>query len=104
LSIGKADTVLPEKRPETADADAFLRAILNGDPIPLPEQPSVAVLAFDNLSSDPEQSFFGDGLSEDIINDLSKIPGMVVMARTSSFAYKGKKADLRQIGRELGVR
>ena len=93
-----------EKRPESNDADAFLRAILNGEPIPLPELPSIAVLAFDNLSSDPEQSFFGDGITEDIITDLSKIPGMVVIARTSSFAYKGKKVDLRQIGRELGVR
>jgi adenylate cyclase len=95
---------LQEKRPETSDADAFLRAILNGEPIPLPKQPSVAVLAFENLSSDPEQSFFGDGISEDIITDLSKIPGMVLMSRTSSFAYKGKKVDVRQIGRELGVR
>ncbi len=93
-----------ESRPKSNDADAFLRAILNGKPIPLPKEPSLAVLAFENLSSDPEQSYFGDGISEDIMTDLSKIPGMVVMARTSSFAYKGKKVDLRQIGRELGVR
>ena len=93
-----------ESKPKSNDANAFLRAILNGEPIPLPEEPSIAVLAFENLSSDPEQSFFGDGISEDIMTDLSKIPGMVVMARTSSFAYKGQNVDLRKIGRELGVR
>jgi len=67
-------------------------------------KPSIAVLAFTNMSSDPEQEYFADGLSEDLITDLSKVPGLVVIARNSSFAYKGKALDVRQIARELGVR
>jgi adenylate cyclase len=65
---------------------------------------SIAVLAFDNMSGDPEQEYFCDGISEDIITDLSKINGLAVIGRHSSFAYKGKVTDLRRIGRELGVR
>ncbi|MFT7593329.1 MAG: adenylate cyclase [Paracoccaceae bacterium] len=67
------------------------------------ETPSVAVLPFDNMSGDAEQEYFSDGISEDIITDLSKIPGMLVIARNSSFAYKGKSMDLRDVGRQLGV-
>lgn len=66
--------------------------------------PSIAVLPFNNMSSDPEQDFFAEGLSEDLITDLSKIPGLLVIARNSSFAYKGKPLDVRQVARELGVR
>jgi adenylate cyclase len=69
-----------------------------------PEQPSIAVLAFDNMSGDAEQEYFSDGISEDIITDLSKIAGLMVIARNSSFSYKGKGRDIRTIGRELGVR
>ena len=65
--------------------------------------PSIAVLPFDNMSADPEQEFFSDGISEDIITDLSKVSGLLVIARNSSFAYKGKSVDLRTVGRELGV-
>ena len=65
---------------------------------------SIAVLAFDNLSNDPQQEHFCDGICEDIITDLAKINGVAVIGRQSSFAYKGKAHDLRQIGRELGVR
>ena len=68
------------------------------------EKPSVAVLAFENLSSDPENDFFGDGISEEIITTLSKVSSLFVIARNSSFAYKGKSIDLRQVGRELSVR
>jgi adenylate cyclase len=64
---------------------------------------SIAVLPFDNMSGDPEQEYFSDGISEDIITDLSKISGLVVIARNSSFAYKGTSIDLRKVGRELGV-
>lgn len=67
------------------------------------EGASIAVLAFANMSGDPEQEYFSDGISEDIITDLSKIKGLAVIARNSSFAYKGKSVDLRQVGRELGV-
>ncbi|MXN66565.1 guanylyl cyclase [Stappia sp. GBMRC 2046] len=65
--------------------------------------PSVAVLPFDNMSGDPEQEYFTDGISEDIITDLSKVGGLLVIARNSSFAYKGKSVDIRDVGRELGV-
>jgi adenylate cyclase len=69
-----------------------------------PEAASVAVLPFTNISGDPEQEYFSDGITEDIITDLSKISGLLVIARNSSFAYKGKNIDIRTIGRELGVR
>jgi len=73
-------------------------------PPALPDKPSIAVLPFDNMSGDPEQGYFADGITEDIITDLSKVSGLFVIARNSSFAYKGKSPDVRQVGRELGVR
>jgi TolB-like protein/Flp pilus assembly protein TadD len=73
-------------------------------PLPLPDKPSIAVLPFVNMSGDPEQEYFSDGISEEIITALSKIPKMFVIARTSSFRYKGKEVDVRTVGRELGVR
>ncbi len=73
-------------------------------PVFLPDRPSIAVLPFDNMSSDPDQSFFADGITEDIITNLSYISSLFVIARNSTFAYKGKARDLRQIGQELGVR
>jgi adenylate cyclase len=69
-----------------------------------PEPPSIAVLPFDNMSGDREQEYFSDGITEDIITDLSKVGGLLVIARNSSFAYKGKSTDIRTVGRELGVR
>ncbi len=65
--------------------------------------PSIAVLPFTNMSGDPEQEYFSDGITEDIITDLSKIGGLMVVARNSSFAYKNKSPDMRTVGRELGV-
>ncbi|MGH6926560.1 MAG: adenylate/guanylate cyclase domain-containing protein [Propylenella sp.] len=79
-------------------------AALSLDEPPLPEKPSIAVLPFDNMSGDPEQGYFADGITEDIITDLSKVSGLFVIARNSSFAYKGKSPDVRQVSRELGVR
>ncbi len=73
-------------------------------PPQLPEKPSIAVLPFDNMSGDPEQGYFADGITEDIITDLSKVSGLFVIARNSSFAYKGKSPDIRKVSRELGVR
>jgi adenylate cyclase len=70
----------------------------------LPDKPSIAVLAFDNMSGDPEQQYFADGIVEDIITELSRFSDLFVIARNSSFRYKGKSVDLRQVGRELGVR
>jgi adenylate cyclase len=73
-------------------------------PLPLPDKPSIAVVPFENMSGDPEQKYFSDGITEEIITALSKTPKLFVIARTSSFKYKGKETDVRTIGRELGVR
>ena len=67
------------------------------------DKPSIAVLPFNNMSGDPEQEYFSDGITEDIITDLSKVSGLSVIARHSSFSYKGKPLKVQQIGRELGV-
>lgn len=68
------------------------------------DKPSIAVLPFTNMSGDQEQEYFSDGITEDIITDLSKVAGLLVIARNSSFAYKGKSTDVRTVGRDLGVR
>jgi adenylate cyclase len=68
-----------------------------------PGKPAIAVLPFNNMSGDPEQEYFSDGITEDIITDLSKVAGLMVIARNSSFTYKGKSVDIRTVGRELGV-
>jgi len=70
----------------------------------LPDKPSIAVLPFQNMSGDPEQEFFADGMTEDLITDLSKVSGLFVIARNSSFVYKGRAAKVQEIGRDLGVR
>jgi TolB-like protein/Flp pilus assembly protein TadD len=72
--------------------------------IPLPDRPSVAILSFTNMSSDPEQDYFADGIAEEIITALSRCSGLFVISRNSSFSFKGRSMDVRQIGRELGVR
>src|SRR5258707_14382860 len=69
----------------------------------LPDKPSIAVLPFQNMSGDPEQEYFADGMVEDIITALSRFKSLFVIARNSSFTYKGKAVDIRQVGRELGV-
>src|SRR4029077_4555298 len=68
------------------------------------DKPSIAVLPFTNMSNDPEHEFFADGLTEDLITDLSRTDGLFVIARNSSFVYKGKSVDVRNIARDLGVR
>jgi TolB-like protein len=70
----------------------------------VPDKPSIAVLPFQNMSGDPEQEYFADGMVEDIITALSRIKSLFVIARNSSFTYKGRAADVKQVGRELGVR
>jgi adenylate cyclase len=70
----------------------------------LPAKPSIAVLPFNNMSGDPEQEYFADGMAEDIITALSRCNSLFVIARNSSFTYKGRAVDVRQVGRELGVR
>jgi TolB-like protein/Flp pilus assembly protein TadD len=81
------DTVLDQVKPRMAD----------------PDGPSIAVLPFTNMSGDPEQDYFADGMAEDIITALSRCSGLFVIARNSSFTYKGQTVDIRRVGRELGV-
>src|SRR5262249_44053412 len=85
--IGHAEGARPEPRPAS-----------------VPDKPSIAVLPFANMSGDTEQEYFSDGMTEDLITDLSKISGLFVIARNSSFAYKGKAVKVQEIGRDLGVR
>jgi TolB-like protein/class 3 adenylate cyclase len=74
------------------------------EPLPLPAKPSIAILPFTNMSTDSEQECFADGLTEDLITDLSRNAGLFVIARNSTFAYKGKSVDVRRIAGDLGVR
>jgi adenylate cyclase len=73
-------------------------------PPPLPDKPSIAVLPFANMSGEAEQEYFSDGMTEDLITDLSKVSGLFVIARNSSFAYKSRSVKVQEIGRDLGVR
>ena len=72
--------------------------------LPLPTQPSIAVLPFQNMDGNAKEDWFADGLTDTLITDLSRVSNLFVIARNSSFAYKGKAVDARQVGRELGVR
>ena len=72
-------------------------------PLALPDRPSIAVLPFDNLSGQPEETYFSDGITEDIITGLARFRSLFVIARNSSFAFRGKSIDLTEIGRKLGV-
>lgn len=76
---------------------------LTGERLELPDKPSIAVLPFQNMSSDPEHEFFADGISEEIITVLSRVPDVLVIARNSTFVYKGQAVDVRQVGQDLGV-
>ena len=91
--------------------DAGAKAVASSSPEPatraqppFPDRPSIAVLPFQNMSGDPEQEYFADGMVEEIITALSRIRWLFVIARNSSFAYKGQAIDIKQVGRELGVR
>jgi TolB-like protein len=72
--------------------------------LPLPDKPSIAVLPFANMSGDPEQEYFADGMVEEITTAIARLPWLFVIARNSSFTYKGKAIDVKQVARELGVR
>src|SRR6202000_1132764 len=89
---------LPEQAPAPEEIQAPPRAAL-----PLPDRPAIAVLPFNNMSDDPEQEYFSDGISEDLITALSKLRWFFVIARNSSFIYKGKAVHVRQVGEELGA-
>lgn len=79
-------------------------AAMMPEDLSLPDKPSIAVLPFDNMSGDPDQDYFADGISEDILTALARFSSLFVIARNSSFAYKGKSIDIKQVGQELGVR
>lgn len=79
-------------------------AASSAQPLALPDKPSIAVLPFQNMSGDPEQEYFADGMVEDITSALSRFKSLFVIARNSSFTYKGRAVDIKQVGRELGVR
>ncbi len=87
---------------ETTAATGLARTV--EQPLTLPDKPSIAVLPFDNMSGDPEQDFFADGIAEDLITTLSRFRSLFVIARNSSFTYKGQAVDVTRVARELGVR
>jgi TolB-like protein len=94
-------------RPDAAIRDKSIERTLvhgTGEALPLPDKPSIAVLAFTNMSGDPEQEYFSDGIADDIITELSRSRSLFVIARNSSFTYKGHAVDVKQVARELGVR
>ena len=88
----------------TNNIGAALLPVTDGAPLPLPDKPSIAVLPFANMSGDLDQEYFADGITEDIITNLSQIRWLFVIARNSSFVFKDKAVDVRQVSRELGVR
>jgi adenylate cyclase len=96
-------TVRQERQPSGV-ADAASVAEKPAAPLTLPDRPSIAVLPLHNTSGDQEQDYFSDGITEDIITELSRFSELFVIAHNSSFQYKGRAADVRQVGRELGVR
>jgi TolB-like protein/class 3 adenylate cyclase len=89
---------------ETASPLPTAVSAASSQPLALPDKPSIAVLPFQNMSGDPEQEYFADGMVEDIITALSRFKSLFVIARNSSFTYKGRPVDIKQVGRELGVR
>ena len=95
---GLAESLAKAGLPETLDPKT------EAEILTLPDKPSIAVLPFENMSGDPEQEYFADGITEDIITALSRVGWFFVIARNSSFAYKGRSVDVRQIARALGVR
>jgi DNA-binding winged helix-turn-helix (wHTH) protein len=87
-------------RSQKSDTSAHVESLY----LPLPDRPSIAVLPFANMSGDPDQEYFADGISEDLITGLSRIRWLFVIARNSTFVYKQRAVDVKQVSRELGVR
>ncbi len=97
--------IMKNKADKARGMEALRKAgIPEKPPLPLPDKPSIAVLPFVNMSGDPEQEYFSDGITEEIITALSKIPKLFVIARNSTFTYKGKPVKVQQVGRELGIK
>ena len=103
-SPGSAEGVAPNVAIPPTPSTAITPPPKTSDILPLPDKPSIAVLPFDNMSGDPEQAYFTDGVVEDVITALSRFKQLFLLARNSSFTYKGKSVDVKRIGRELGVR
>ena len=101
-SVSQAAEQNDSRVPSKLSAESYEALI--GERLELPEKPSIAVLPFQNMSGDPDQEYIADGMSEDILTALSRVPELVVIARNSTFAYKGRAVDVRQVGQELGVR
>jgi len=91
-------------KPDTKPAEPLAASGADMQSLALPDRPSIAILSFTNMSGDPEQDYFADGIAEEIITALSRCSWLFVISRSSSFTYKGRTVDVRQIGRELGVR
>jgi adenylate cyclase len=107
FSVARIEKISPHKDRAKVKrfCDGLRKAGLPQTPaLPLPEKPSIAVLPFVNMSGDPEQEYFSDGITEEIITALSKVPNLFVIARNSTFTYKGKSMWIPTVGRELGVR
>ena len=102
IRLYAARSASDSRRDQAALHQASLQT--GGQVLPLPDKPSIAVLPFTNMSGDPEQEYFADGMAEDIITSLSRLKSLFVIARNSSFTYKGKTVDIKQVGQELGVR
>ena len=108
--VGELDAGVPERvvasdqDRSAAPADDAVKLVPSAEPLPLPDKPSIAVLPFQNMSRDPEQEYFADGLTEDIITGLSRQRWFFVIARNSSFTYKGEAVDVRNVAAQLGVR
>src|SRR5262249_15062550 len=105
--MGRQDCGMPQLKNRPQPVRVYRIELLQNSPKPtlaLPEKPSIAVLAFANLTGDPQQEYFADGVVDDVITELSRFSDLFVIARNSSFQYKGKAVDVRQIGCELGVR
>ncbi len=107
FSVERASEAWPYKN--QADRKLFADALVKAGfpynpPLQLPDKPSIAVLAFDNMSKDPDQEYFCDGITQNIISSLAKVPQLLVIARNSTFAYKEKSINIQQIGRELNAR
>jgi adenylate cyclase len=104
ISVKNIDRPIRVWKWHPGKTDVAANRSIASNPTPNVETPSIAVLPFTNMSGDPEQEYFSDGISEDVITDLSKIAGLMVISRNSSFTYKGRSADVRAVGRDLGVR
>ena len=96
--------VREEDGPSSAAVASESHVELSKPALALPDKPSIAVLPFENMSGDPEQEYFADGMVEEITTALSRFKWLFVIARNSSFTYKGKAVNVKQVGRELGVR